>query len=78
MVELNKPVDRLSLKIYTKSMMCVQSVDSGPSGAGWVALPLPAAFLNSASTGAYYYVVTAERNGSKTRALGTGKMLILR
>jgi hypothetical protein len=78
MVQLNKPVDKLSLKIYTKSMVCIHSVESGNSGAGWVTLPLPTEFLDSAASGTYYYVVTAERNGGKTRAMGTGKMLILR
>ena len=78
MVQLNKPVDKLSLKVYTKSMVCIQRVESGNSGAGWVTLPLPSEFLNSASSGTYYYVVTAEGNGGKSRAMGTGKMLILR
>ena len=77
-VELNKPVDRLTLKIYAKSMVCISSVSSGGAGAGWVTLPLPTEFLMSAASGTYYYVVTAERNGSQSRALGTGKMLIIR
>ena len=77
-VQLNRQVDKLTLKVYSTSMMVIDSISSGPKGAGWAPLSLPPAFVQNAPNGTYYYVITAEKNGSPTRTAGTGKLLILR
>jgi hypothetical protein len=77
-VQLNNKVDKLTLKIYSTSMIVIDSVSSGPSAAGWAAISLPPTFMATATNGTYYYVITAEKNGSPARTAGTGKLLILR
>jgi hypothetical protein len=77
MVQLNRSVDSITLKIYSKAMVMIDSSRSGPQAPGWVALPLPASLLTGVN-GSYYYLVSIEKNGSSSRALGTGKLVILR
>ena len=77
-VQLSSKVDKLTLKVYSTSMMVIDSISSGPQGAGWAPISLPPTFVQNAPNGAYYYVITAERNGAPTRTAGTGKLLILR
>jgi len=77
-VELNRPVDGLTLKIYTKSMVAIDSVSRGACAQGWVSLGLPPKFLAEATNGTYYYVVTAQKNGSEKKAPLIGKLLIFK
>ena len=78
MVELNRPVDKLTLKIYTKAMVAIYSLSSGPQNTGWAKVPLPTEFVKSAESGTYYYTITAEKNGSTSRLNGTGHIVVIR
>ena len=77
-VQLNRSVDKVTLKVYSESMVCLDNISSGPSNAGWATIGLPPTFLQTATSGTYYYVVSVEKNGSNSRVQGVGKMMFLR
>lgn len=75
-VELNTPVQRLSLRIFSKALAQVLEYSFDNAGAGWNSLPLGGPKRQLAD-GVYYYVVTAEQE-SRTVSSQTGKLLILK
>lgn len=77
-VLLDRSVDSITIKIYSKSMVMIDKVEVGPQFAGWTKMPLPASFLVNCSTGTYYYVVEVERQGTKVRKNGIGQLVILK
>jgi hypothetical protein len=76
--KLSGHVDRLVLKVYTRSLVCVGSTELGAQNAGWTKIAAPTDFMLSAANGGYFYIVTAERDGQKNITKAIGKLLILR
>jgi hypothetical protein len=77
-VHLKGSAERLTLKIYTRAMVCVGSLEQGAVGPGWHRLPLPSEFSADAGNGTYFYVVSAYRRGEKTVQDAVGRITILR
>ncbi len=78
-VKLKGPADRLSVKVYTRAMHVVGSVETGPVAGGWNQVALPSEFVKDAASGTYFYVVSGERKGAKTaRKSASGKLVVLR
>jgi len=75
---LDRPVDKVTLKLYTKSMMVADQAQTGPAGPGWVGLAVPPSFASHAVSGNYYFVVEVERRGELSRKHGIGDMFILK
>jgi hypothetical protein len=71
-------VDQLTLRIYTRAMVCVQSmtVPGNPSFA-WQSISVPASAFKGFGGGLYYFVVTGSR-GETTSPAFIGKFFILR
>ena len=77
-VQLNGRADGLSLRLYTRSWVLVAESSAGPQAPGWCRVPIPAAFVDSAGSDAYYYVVSASRGGSKVLKPGKGAIQVVR
>jgi hypothetical protein len=77
-VLLKGRADSLSLKLYTRSWVLVAEELSGPHPAGWARIGLPQAFRDAAGADAYYYVVSASRDGVKVIKPAKGAIQILR
>lgn len=77
-VKLKGSADSLTVKVYTRAMLCVGTQKLGPQSAGWHHLPLPSDFVQDASNGTYYYVVSGERGQAKTVHNAVGKLTIIR
>lgn len=76
--KLEGHVDRLVLKVYTKSLVCVGTQELGAQNAGWTKIPMPTELLGSVSNGTYFYVISSERAGTKNLTKAVGKFLVLR
>lgn len=70
--------DRLTLKVYSSSLVCVGTTELGAQPGGWAKIPAPTEFLNQAANGHYFYIVTAERGGQKNLKKAVGKISVLR
>ena len=76
--KLSGHCDRLVLKVYTRSLVCVGTSELGPQNAGWTKIAAPTDFMLNAANGGYFYIVTAERDGQKNITKAIGKLLVLR
>ncbi len=77
-VKLKGRADSISVKVYTRSWICVAEAQGGPQAGGWARLDLPRAFLDAAPSDAYYYVVSAKRGGAVAPRSGKGTLQLLR
>jgi hypothetical protein len=75
-VKLGGACDQVTLRIFTKAMVCVGTVTSGPQSEGWAEIPL-AESVASLPNGLYYYLAQASRAGAETPTC-VGKMLLAR
>jgi hypothetical protein len=77
-VQLDAAVDNIDIKIFTRAMLEAYKVEAGPAGGGWFRVRLPEDFISHASSGDYFYVVEATRNGAVSMKNGIGNLYILK
>ncbi len=78
-LKLAGPAADLRLEIYSPALQSLGSWSSGPYGAGWVSLPLPADFLQAAPNGIYFYRVESRLDqGGRAESEAKGKFVILK
>ena len=78
MAKLAGHCDRLTLKVYTRALVCVGNQELGAQNSGWAKIAVPKEFQSQASNGTYFYIVTAERAGQKNLTKAVGKLVVLR
>ena len=76
-VKLSGPADSVRLKVYTKALVAVGTVDLGAMAAGMNTVSLPS-WLTGLPSGAYYYVVSAERGVVKAARPSIGRLVVIK
>lgn len=73
-IELSGPADALQVKIWTVSLKLVGGMSAKQLRAGWSSLAIPSGLLSA--KGAYFYTITATRNGASASLSKPGKLLV--
>jgi len=74
-------IDNLTLRIYTASYRLIrqqvfQGADIQEVSDGLIVLQYDSSFLTSLSAGSYYYIVTAQKGGTKVRSKGDAIIIL--
>ena len=77
-IDLSGPVDRLTLRLWTKAMVLVAGFDSQNARAGWQTLVLPSAFLGGLANGTYYLTVAAQAGPAQLAAPKPVRLVLIR
>lgn len=77
-IDLSGPVDRLSLRLWSKSMVLVAGFDSQNGRAGWQTVVLPAAFLGGLANGTYYLTVAAQSGPASLAPAKPVRLVLIR
>jgi len=77
-VHLKGRADRLTVKVYTRALVCVGSAEAVNVPAGWSQVPLPSAALQDSGAGTFFYVISGQRDGAKTVKDAVGRVVVLR
>lgn len=77
-IDLSGPVDRLTLRLWTKAMILVASFDSQNGRAGWQTLVLPSTFLGDLANGTYYLTVAAQSGAAQLVAPQPLRLVLIR
>ena len=75
---LEGDVDSVQARVYTRAMVCVAEATIGAGRQGWVSVPLPEGFLQTAPNGIYFYRIVGIRGSSSDSKPVVGRFLVLR
>jgi len=73
-VELSGPADALQVKFWTVSLKLVGGMSARQLKAGWNSIAIPSGLLTA--KGAYFYTITATRNGASASLSKPGKLMV--